>query len=74
MERIRVRGVLRVGYDPNNPPFSFFNAAGDLVGFDLELSQGLAEGLGVRAEMIPVRWPELSGKLAGGVIDVMPSV
>jgi Na+/H+-dicarboxylate symporter len=74
LERVRARGYLRVGYDPANPPFSFFNADGELVGFDIELAQSLTEALGVRAEMIPVRWPELPKMLADGVIDLMLSV
>jgi ABC-type amino acid transport substrate-binding protein len=63
-----------VGYDPSNLPFSFFNADGELVGFDVELAQGLADALGVKAEFVPVTWPELPALLADGVIDVMPSV
>ena len=72
LTRIRERGTLRVGYDPTNLPFSFFNLDGDLVGFDIELSQSLAESLGVIAEFIPIEWPKLPAMLADGVIDVMP--
>jgi Na+/H+-dicarboxylate symporter len=74
LERIRARGTLRVGYDPNHIPFSFLNETGELVGFDVELAQGLAEALGVKAEFVPVGWRELPEMLAGKVIDVMPSV
>lgn len=74
LERVRARGLLRVGYDPANPPFSFFNADGELAGFDLELVQGLAEALGVQAEMIPVRWSKMPKDLADGAIDAMLSV
>ena len=48
-------GVLRVGYNPNQVPFSYFNANGDLVGFDIELVQDLAADLGVDLEFIPYR-------------------
>jgi hypothetical protein len=34
LERIRESGVLKVGYHPDNLPFSYFNMAGELVGFD----------------------------------------
>ena len=73
-DRIQARGTLRVGYDPSNLPFSFFNADGELVGFDIELAQSLAEALGFKAELIPITWRELPTLLADGVIDVMPSV
>jgi len=70
---IRKRGTLRVGYDPNNLPFSFFNSDGQLVGLDVELASSLAESLGVRAEFVPIQWPVLPQLLADGVIDVMPN-
>ncbi len=74
LERARQRGTLRVGYDPLNVPFSFFNIDGELVGFDIELSQNLAESFGLEAEFIPVRWAELPAMLANGEIDVMPGM
>jgi ABC-type amino acid transport substrate-binding protein len=74
LDRIRSRGTLRVGYDTNKPPFSFFNESGDLVGLDIELAQSLAEAIGVRAEFVPIRWRDVPALLAGNVIDVMPSV
>ena len=49
LETIRARGVLRVGYFPDALPFAFFNRAGDLVGFDVELAHDLARDLGVSA-------------------------
>jgi Na+/H+-dicarboxylate symporter len=72
LTRILERGTLRVGYDPANLPFSFFNLDGDLVGFDIELSRSLAESLGVLAEFIPIEWPNMPAMLDDGVIDVMP--
>jgi ABC-type amino acid transport substrate-binding protein len=69
---IRQRGTLRVGYDPDNLPFSFINRDGELVGFDIELAGSLAESLGVRPEFVPIEWPDLPALLANGVIDVMP--
>jgi ABC-type amino acid transport substrate-binding protein len=74
LQRIRARGTLRVGYDAQNPPFSFFNGKGELVGLDVELAQSLADTLGVRLELMPVAWHELSQALADNVIDLMPSV
>ena len=72
LERIQERGTLRVGYDPANLPFSFFNLDGELVGFDIELAKSLAESFGVKAEFVPIEWPELPAMLAKGFIDVMP--
>lgn len=74
LERVRARGTLRIGYEPGNTPFSFFNTKDELAGFDVELAIGLAEALGVRPEFVPVRWKELPELLASDVIDVMPGV
>jgi len=45
-------GKLRVGYHPENLPFSFVNDKGDLVGFDVELMHVLARELKVELEFI----------------------
>jgi len=74
LERARQRGTLRVGYDPQNIPFSFFNADGQLVGFDVELAQNLAESFGIKAEFVPITWADMPAMLADGEIDVMPGV
>ena len=74
LERARQRGTLRVGYDPANVPFSFFNADGQLVGFDIELAENLAASFKLKAEFVPVSWPELPSMLAGGEIDIMPGM
>jgi len=74
LARIRARGTLRIGFDPANPPFSFWNAEQALVGFDVDLAQSLASALGVRAEFVPVGWGDVADALARGDVDVMPSV
>jgi ABC-type amino acid transport substrate-binding protein len=74
LTRARQRGTLRVGYDPQNVPFSFFNASGELVGFDVELAQQLAESFGLKAEFVPVKWTRLPAMLENGEIDVMPGM
>jgi Na+/H+-dicarboxylate symporter len=74
MERIRERGTLRIGYDPNNLPMSFFNADGELVGFDVQLGAQLARSLGLQAEFVPISWSGLPDLLASGAVDVMPGM
>ncbi len=50
---MRKRGTLRVGYNKDNLPFSFFNSQKELVGFDVELIHQMALDLGVTVEFIP---------------------
>ena len=47
------RGKLRVGYHPENLPFSFINDKFDLVGLDVELMHVLAQELKIEVEFIP---------------------
>lgn len=54
LEFIHSRGVLRVGYDPYNLPWSYINSRGELVGFDVEMAHHLAREMGVALEFIPV--------------------
>ena len=54
LDRVRDRGVLRVGYFDDSLPYVFFNVRGELVGFDAEMALQLARDLGVIAEFVPV--------------------
>lgn len=46
--------ILRVGYLPNNLPFSYTNRTGNLVGYDVELISRLANDLRLKLEFYPV--------------------
>jgi Na+/H+-dicarboxylate symporter len=74
MERILARGTLRVGYFPQRVPFSFRNASGEIVGFDIEMAAQMAEDLGVRLELVTVRLDGIERLLADGRIDIVPSL
>jgi Na+/H+-dicarboxylate symporter len=54
LDRVRARGRLRVGYLDDSLPYAFTNAGGDLVGFDVEMAQQLAQDLGVELELVLV--------------------
>ena len=54
LDRIRARGVLRVGFDPNQLPFSYINSFGEPAGFDVELANHLATDLGASIEYVPI--------------------
>lgn len=73
LERLRARGTLRVGYLPDNLPFSYFNAAGDLVGFDVEMAHTLARDLGVGLEFVPIVREQIVAQVNSGYCDLMMS-
>lgn len=71
LERIRARGVLRVGFVPDRVPFSFVNARGDLVGMDIELAEALARDLGLeRVEFVPADFERMRQLVAERRIDL----
>ncbi|OAI16139.1 hypothetical protein A1359_08985 [Methylomonas lenta] len=52
-EQIIKRGYLRIGFNPDRVPFSYYNVNHKLVGFDVEMMNHLATALGVKLELIP---------------------
>ncbi|MBD8555287.1 amino acid ABC transporter substrate-binding protein [Rhizobium sp. CFBP 8762] len=59
---IKAAGVFKIGTEGTYAPFTFHNAEGQLVGFDVEIGQALADKLGVKAEFLEGKW---DGLIAG---------
>lgn len=71
LDRIRASGTLRVGYAPHVIPFSYFNDAGALVGYDIAYAYALAKNLNVNLEFVPFTdWAKLNADLAAGAYDL----
>ena len=70
LKSIIKRGKLRVGYHPENLPFSFINDKGDLVGFDVELMHVLARELKIEIEFIEWTYKTLFKDLNQGKFDI----
>jgi ABC-type amino acid transport substrate-binding protein len=71
MERVHRSGKLRVGYHPQNLPFSFFNGEDELVGFDVDMAHQLAADLGCDLEFIPADLTRSDEELAQGLYDIL---
>ncbi len=70
LEQIRKRGKLRVGYNPDGLPFTFFNQAGALVGFDTKLIYRLGRDMNLEIEFHPYSNDLLPRLLDSGAIDM----
>lgn len=70
VDRIQASGVLRVGYNGAAAPFSYFNDAGELVGYDVTFAFDLARSLNVSLSFIPFGWPDLERDLEQGQFDI----
>jgi ABC-type amino acid transport substrate-binding protein len=74
IDRITERGVLRAGYVEGRLPFTFRNAQGELVGFDVEILNLLAREMGVRLEFVPLAWETLFEQVNSGEVDVVGTI
>ncbi len=70
LDRIRERGVVRIGYAQDALPWVFRNDAGALVGFDVEMGHQLARELGVTAEFVRCPGGTIPDLLEAGYLDV----
>jgi ABC-type amino acid transport substrate-binding protein len=73
LQRIRESGVLRVGFNSERLPFTYFGASGELIGFDVDMAQLLARELDVKLEFIPFEFDLVAERLAAGHFDVIMS-
>ncbi len=73
LQRIRRRGVLRVGYNEDKMPFAFFNSQSDLVGYDIDMAHALARDLKVSLEFVRFDRTTLESQLNEDHFDVVMS-
>lgn len=59
---IKAAGVIKIGTEGTYAPFTFHDAGGALVGFDVEIGRAVAERLGVKADFVEGKW---DGLIAG---------
>ncbi|MFX0153428.1 MAG: substrate-binding periplasmic protein [Candidatus Hodarchaeota archaeon] len=70
--RIKARGSLIVGTDTPWPPFEMYNLSlGGFYGFDIDLSQMVADALNVTLQMTELDFDVLVGSCVAGTIDMI---
>ncbi|PWK76395.1 amino acid ABC transporter substrate-binding protein [Aminobacter sp. AP02] len=62
LNEIKAAGVLKIGTEGTYAPFTYHDASGALVGFDVEIGREVAKRLGVKAEFLEGKW---DGLIAG---------
>ena len=67
---IKKSGVLRVGYNPVQIPFSYFNSKGVLVGFDIDMMTKLAAELEVELVFVPYEAKTVISAINQGQFDI----
>lgn len=73
LERVRRRGVLRVGFCDDKLPFAYYDAQRQLVGFDIMMAHLLARDLNVRLEFVSFERTTLAQQIRADHFDVAMS-
>lgn len=73
LKKIQERGELRVGMTAQQPPFSMKDKKGTIIGFEVDLAEMLAEGMGVKLTIVEVPFADLLKSLEEGKIDMVMS-
>lgn len=69
LEAIKQAGVIKVGTSADYPPFESVDAAGNKVGFDIELMTEIAKRMGVKLEWVDMPFDSLIAGVQEGKID-----
>ena len=69
LSEIQDSGVLRVGVNPTLPPLGKYDDKNEIVGFDVDFSEAIADMLGVKLEVVKVGSPDRIPFVASGKID-----
>jgi len=70
IEEVKRRNTLRVGMS-TFVPWAFRNRAGELIGYEIDVANRLAQDMGVRAEFVPTAWDGIVPALLAGRFDAI---
>lgn len=69
--KIKDRGELIVAMEGTWAPWTYHNEAGELVGYDVEVAQAVADKLGVKAAFVEGEWDGLLAGVDSGRYDMV---
>ncbi len=70
IEKIKKRGVLRVGMDVFQP-WAMRDKNGKFIGFEIDVATRLAKDMGVKVQFVPTAWSGIIPALLTGKFDVI---
>ncbi len=73
LERIVATGKIRIGMSGDQAPFNVKNKVGELIGFEVDLANLVADALGVEVEFVTIAFPDLLDALKKGEVDIVMS-
>lgn len=71
LTKIKEKGKFTYALTGAYPPFNYMNEDGQLVGFDVDIANALANDMGVEAEAISTQWDGIVGGLKSKRFDTI---
>lgn len=71
LSKIQARGEIIIAMEGTWAPWTYHSEDGELVGFDVEVGQQIAEALGVETTFVEGEWDGLLAGLDAGRYDIM---
>ena len=71
LSQVKERGSLIIAMEGQWAPWTYHDETDKLVGFDVEVAEGIAEKLGVKAEFVEGEWDGLFAGLDAGRYDII---
>jgi L-cystine transport system substrate-binding protein len=71
IDRMEESKVMKVAFEGTYPPFNFLDDKDEFIGFDVDISNEIAERLGYKAEFIATKWDGLVGGLKADKFDII---
>ncbi|XEH02606.1 amino acid ABC transporter substrate-binding protein [Edwardsiella tarda] len=68
---IQAAGSIKFGTEGTYPPYTYHDASGKLVGFDVDIARAVAAKMGVKPEFIEGRWDGLIAGLSAKRYDAV---
>ena len=70
-KKIEDAGTIVIGVDDEFPPMGFRDESGNIVGFDIDLANAVAEKLNIKADIRKINWDAKEMELSTGKIDMI---
>lgn len=73
LDKVKESKVFKIGLSPDYPPFEYTNDKNEIVGFDIDLSNAIAEKLGAKTEIVTVPFDGIVQGLKSNKFDMVAS-
>lgn len=73
LQKILQNRVLRVGLSGSQPPLNMRNAAGEIIGLEVDLIDALASSMGLETQLVTMPFAALLPALESGTVDLVIS-